>query len=182
MKRNIRIAASVSAAGVLGVLVPASLLAYPSVAGASGGPTAVVVSVTSAQANPGDVEVTDESGTTVDGTCVGLSTAGTNKCTIPVPSNSGVLLISQPSAGEEVTAWSSVCAGSPGPICHVQAGGAHYSKKITVTIGPAAAGSPTLSTSQPFLAGNGPGGCDPGQSVTVTGSRLSGRHAGNALR
>jgi hypothetical protein len=69
-----------------------------------------------------------------------------------------------------VASWSSVCAGTPGPICHVQVGGAHYSKKITVTIAPVAAGSPTVSASPPSLAGNAPGGCDPGQSVTVTGS------------
>lgn len=169
MNRTVRVVAGALAASALSVFVLPSVL-MPSVAGASGGSASVTVELTSAQPNPGDVKVSDLTGTTIYGTCAGLSMPGMATCSVPIPAKSDVLLVGQPSAGEQVTAWTKTCEGSPGPVCHIESGGTGYSKKIVVTVGPATAGTPTVTTSQPSLDGSAPNDCDPDQSVTVSGS------------
>ena len=62
MNRTVRVAVAALAAGVLSVFVLPTVL-VPSVAGASGGSATVNLELSSAQSNPGDVEVSDLTGT-----------------------------------------------------------------------------------------------------------------------
>lgn len=127
------------------------------------------IEVSSAQANAGTVEVTNNRGTTTYGTCKAPAVAGKETCTIEVAPKVGVVLISHPAAGEATGAWSGSCKGTPGDVCHYQAGASGSTKTIAVTLVPGT--TPVLTTSPHYAEGKA-GACGssvPSVSATGTG-------------
>ena len=153
----------------LALIAGGGAVAWPSAAGADT-PSSVAITISSKQASPGSVEVTNGSGSSVYGTCTAAQNHGGVTCTFPVPANSGVLLIAQPSPGEQVDKWTGPCSGTPGDICHVQSGAGGTTTSLAVKLSPAAPGAPDIAVSNPEVAGSGPNGCTPNESVTANGS------------
>lgn len=158
-----------ASAVTLALIAGAGAVAWPSAAGADT-PASVAITINSKQASPGAVEVTNSSGNSVYGTCTATQAHGGVTCTFPVPPNSGVLLIAEPSPGEQVEKWTGPCSGTPGEVCHVQSGAGGTTTSLAVKFSPAAPGAPEISLSNPEIAGSGPNSCVPDESVTANGS------------
>lgn len=153
----------------LALIAGGGAVAWPTAAGADT-PSSVAITINSRQASPGSVEVTNSSGSSVYGTCTADQNHGGVTCTFPVPANSGVLLIAHPSPGEQVHKWTGPCSFTPGDICHVQSGAGGTTTSLAVKFSPAAPGAPEISLSNPEIAGSGPNGCTPNESVAADGS------------
>ena len=153
----------------LALIAGGGVVAWPTAAGADTS-ASVTITVNSKQASPGAVEVTNNIGSNVYGTCAGAQSHGGVSCNISVPANSGVLLIAQPSPGEQVEKWTGPCSGTPGDVCHVQSGAGATSTSVAVKLSRSVSGAPEVSLSNPEMAGSGPNGCVPGESVTASGS------------
>ena len=150
------------------LVVGGGTVAWPSAAGADTS-ASVTITINSKQASPGTVEVTNNVGS-VYGTCVGAQSHGGTTCNISVPVNSGVLLIAQPSQGEQVDKWTGPCTGTPGDVCHVQSGAGGTTTSVAVKLSHTASGAAAISLSSPEMAGSGPNNCIPSESVTASGS------------
>lgn len=166
--------------GLRGRLLPAPALAmvlvagggvvaWPTAAGADT-PASVTITINSKQASPGAVEVTNSVGSSIYGTCADAQGHGGVSCDISVPADSGVLLIAQPSLGEQVGKWTGPCTGTPGNVCHIQSGAGGTTTSMAVKLWQLAPGAPEISLSDPEMAGSGPNGCVPNESVTASGS------------
>lgn len=141
-------------------------------ASAAGADTPAIVSITinAKQVSPGTVEVTNNVGSSVYGTCTDTQSHGGASCSISVPANTGILLFAQPSPGEQVDRWTGPCVGTAGDVCHVQTGAGATTTSVSVKLMKQASGTPAISLSNPEMAGSGPNGCVPGESVTANGS------------
>lgn len=170
-RRPLRLRGRLRLAPVLPLVLIAGggVVAWPSAAGADT-PASVSITINSKQASPGAVEVTDNVGSSIYGTCTGAQSHGGVSCNISVPADSGVLLIAQPSAGEQIEKWTGPCTGTPGDVCHVQSGAGGTTTSLAVKLSPQAPGAPAISLSNPEMAGSGPNGCSPNESVTASGS------------
>jgi hypothetical protein len=153
----------------MALIAGGGVVAWPSAAGADTS-AFLTITINAKQASPGAVEVTNNVGSSVYGTCTDAQTHGGVSCNISVPANSGVLLIAQVSSGEQVEKWTGPCTGTPGDVCHVQSGTAATTTSVTAKLSQLAPGTPEISFSNPEIAGSGPNGCTPGESVIASGS------------
>lgn len=140
-------------------------------------PASLSITINAKQASPGTVEVTDNVGGSVYGTCADRQSHGGASCNISVPANSGILLVAQPSPGEQLDRWTGPCVGTPGDVCHVQTGAGATTTSVSLKLAQQAPGTPGVSLSNPEVAGSGPNGCVPGESVTANGSGFPGNTA-----
>lgn len=150
------------------LVVGGGAVAWPSAAGADTS-ASVTITINSKQAGPGTVEVTNNVGD-VYATCTDAQSHGGTTCTVSVPANSGVLLIAQPSQGEQVEKWTGPCNGTPGDVCHVQSGAAGTTTSVSVKLSQMASGAAAVALSSPEMAGSAPNNCTPSESVTASGT------------
>lgn len=155
-------------AACIGIASALAAIAVMPASASATGTASVQVTVTSTQANAGSIALTNVTDSTTYGTCQASATPGSNTCTISVPALSGVLLIAQPAAGEATGTWSGKCAGTPGPVCHIQS--AANGKTTSATARLKRTSGPAVGASPVYLAGPTPNGCSAAESTTVSGT------------
>lgn len=153
--------------GVLAVAIAAAGLTSASAFAA--GSAKVRITVSSRHADAGKVLIENTVQTATYGTCVAPSTPGSKTCTISVPTRAGVLVIAQPASRKALGTWTGTCAGAPGPVCHIQAGGNGKTTATAVTLVRAGSG-PAVSASPDYVFGPTPNACGGGAGTTVSGA------------